>query len=52
MTHGVGAIVKVVVYLRKQRYAFNSSFNYLLLCSCSKKIVSSIIGACETSDST
>jgi hypothetical protein len=52
ITYGVGFVVKVVVFLRKFNVVFNSSSNSLLICSCSKILISSIVGACEASSST
>ncbi len=42
---GDGVIIEVIVFLKKLRDAFNSSLNSLLLCSCSKIIISSDVGA-------
>jgi hypothetical protein len=52
MTCGAGVAIEVVVFLRKVKFASNSSSNSLLLCFCSKILVSFVVGACETSSST
>jgi hypothetical protein len=51
MTCGVGFVVKIMVFLKKLRVASNSS-STLLLCFCSKIIVSFVVGAREANGST
>ncbi len=51
-TYGVGVAIEVVVVLKKLKAASNSSSNSLLLCSYSKILISSIVGARKASGST
>jgi hypothetical protein len=41
-----------VVFFKKFNVVSNSSSNSLVLYSCSKNLISSIVGACETNSST
>ncbi len=52
MTYGTSFAIDIMVLLKKFNVVFNSSSNSLLLCSCSKILISSTIGACEASGST
>jgi hypothetical protein len=52
MTCGASVAIELVVFLRKLKFVSNSSSNSLLLCFCSKNLVSFIVGACEASSST
>jgi hypothetical protein len=52
MTCGASVAIEVVVFLRESNFVSNSSSNSLLLCFCSKIIVSFTVGACEASSST
>ncbi len=45
ITCGVGVALEVVVILRKLRVAFNSLFP----CTCSKILISYVLGACKAS---
>jgi hypothetical protein len=52
MTYGTSFAIDIMVLLKKFNVVSNSSSNSLLLCSCSKILISSTIGACEASGST
>jgi hypothetical protein len=47
ITYGIDFAIEVVVFLRKFSANFNSSSNSLFIFSCSKIIISSVVGACE-----
>jgi hypothetical protein len=52
MTRGANFVVEVVVLLKKFNTASNSSSNSLFLYSCSKTLVSFVVGVCEANGST
>ncbi len=52
MTCGINFVIDVVVLLGKFCFISNSSSNSLLLCSCSKNLISFVVCAHETSSST